>query len=950
LTLIDVTVNTSDMFVVSLLLAAAALIVPAPAVPAEPPEGYVFAYFTGNSVAGEKIYLAASQGNNALRWTELNGGQPVLSSTLGTKGLRDPFLIRSPGGDKFFLIATDLSIGGGTSWDEAQRHGSRHLEVWESTDLVAWSPQRHVLVSPPTAGNTWAPEAYWDDALGQYVVFWASKLYAESDPDHTGDSYNRMLYATTSDFVTFSAPRIWQDRGASRIDSTVIKDGGTYHRFTKDEGGVTGCSAIIQERSGSLTAVDDVTDPAHDPADPAWRIEASCIGREAGTSAVEGPTVFKANPGDESGSGYYLFVDEYGGRGYIPLGTDDLDAPQWRVPASYALPRSPRHGTVLPITRAELDRISAPPAPLPAGPDGLVAHYALDETSGVTAADSSGNGTDATVVGGATFGGGSLTFGGTDGYVKLPDNALAGMRELTVSADVWVDPVQQQPYFLWGLGNTDAGGTGNGYVFSTGDNYRAAIASGNWSTEQGSATSSPLSRGTWHTLTYTVGGGTATLYLDGRQVAVNPSITMTPGAIGNGITRSNYLGRSVYAADKYFRGRMRDVRIYRRSLPAGEVSGLGGNATRVSAVTLSDLKAPALIDSEAGTIVLPVRPGTVRRKLHPVFTVAPTSRVSGGGAGDYRTPRQITVTSATGATRSYTVTVRVMRSPVLPGLNADPNLVRFGDKYYIYATTDGIAGWGSTTFTAWSSTDLATWTAHGTILDLADVSWAHTNAWAPTIAFAKGRYYFYFCAAGNIGVATSDSPLGPFTDSGAPLIARADYGNAQQIDPAVFTDAGGQRYLYWGNGTAYVAPLNPDLTSIDVTRRQVIGGLTGFREGLFMNKRRGTYYLTYSIDDTGSADYRVGYATASSPSGPFTARGVILAKDPALGILGTGHSSILRVPGTDWWYIAYHRFAIPGGDGYHRETTIDRLFFDADGAIVPVVPTLESVSPPRRGA
>lgn len=72
---------------------------------------------------------------------------------------------------------------------------------------------------------------------------------------------------------------------------------------------------------------------------------------------------------------------------------------------------------------------------------------------------------------------------------------------------------------------------------------------------------------------------------------------------------------------------------------------------------------------------------------------------------------------------------------------------------------------------------------------------------------------------------------------------------------------------------------------------------------------------------------------------------MILQKDTSLGILGTGHHSVVRGPGTDRWHIAYHRFAIPGGDGTHRETTIDRLEFAADGSIEPVVPTLESVDP-----
>lgn len=123
-------------------------------------------------------------------------------------------------------------------------------------------------------------------------------------------------------------------------------------------------------------------------------------------------------------------------------------------------------------------------------------------------------------------------------------------------------------------------------------------------------------------------------------------------------------------------------------------------------------------------------------------------------------------------------------------------------------------------------------------------------------------------------------------------------------------------------------------------------GLTDFREGSFMVYRKGLYHMTYSIDDTRSENYRIGCATAASATGPFTYRGVILQKDASRGILATGHNSIVNVPGTDNWYIAYHRFAIPGGNGTVRETTIDRLYFDdRTGFIVPVVPTLTSVPP-----
>jgi len=75
-----------------------------------PLEAYLFAYFTGDTIAGENIYFAASEGNDALNWTELNGGKPVITSTMGTKGLRDPFIIRSPEGDTFYLLATEYVI------------------------------------------------------------------------------------------------------------------------------------------------------------------------------------------------------------------------------------------------------------------------------------------------------------------------------------------------------------------------------------------------------------------------------------------------------------------------------------------------------------------------------------------------------------------------------------------------------------------------------------------------------------------------------------------------------------------------------------------------------------------------------------------------------------------------------------------------------------------------
>ncbi|WP_443217023.1 immunoglobulin-like domain-containing protein [Saccharothrix sp. ALI-22-I] len=309
-------------------------------------EGYMFGYFTGEGSAnGEQIYFAASRGNDALKWDELNQGNPVLTSSLGDKGVRDPFIIRSPEGDKFYMIATDLKIHGNGNWDLVQRKGSRYIEVWESTDLVNWSQQRHVQVSPETAGNTWAPEAYYDESIGAYVVFWASKIYAENDPEHTGNTYNKMLYATTRDFRTFSEPQVWVDPGYSVIDSTVIKHDGEYYRFTKDERNntsTTPCSKfILAEKSTELR-------------DTSYDFVADCIGKGS-INQGEGPTVFKSNTEEK----WYLLIDEFGGRGYVPFETTDLASGQWQLSTGYELPSRPRHGTVVPVTKAELDRLRA---------------------------------------------------------------------------------------------------------------------------------------------------------------------------------------------------------------------------------------------------------------------------------------------------------------------------------------------------------------------------------------------------------------------------------------------------------------------------------------------------------------------------------------------------------------------------------------------------------------
>ena len=286
-------------------------------------------------------------------------------------------------------------------------------------------------------------------------------------------------------------------------------------------------------------------------------------------------------------------------------------------------------------------------------------------------------------------------------------------------------------------------------------------------------------------------------------------------------------------------------------------------------------------------------------------------------------------------------------NPVLPGLNADPQIALFDGVYYIYPTTDGFANWTSTTFSVFSSTNLVDWTDRGVILDLPrDLTWATGHAWAPAITRVGGTYYFYFCADQQIGVATASSPTGPFQDAlGHPLIATTAYGT-HSIDPYLFTDDDGTNYLYFGSGTngARVVKLGADMKSLVGTPANITpSGASGVVEGTLMFKRNGTYYLQWSEGDTRNATYQVAYAKAQAPTGPFTRLGVILSENTPLGILGPGGNTVLAIPARDEYYIVYHRFKIPGGDGTHRETCIDRMSFNSDGTIVPVAPTLNGL-------
>lgn len=309
-------------------------------------------------------------------------------------------------------------------------------------------------------------------------------------------------------------------------------------------------------------------------------------------------------------------------------------------------------------------------------------------------------------------------------------------------------------------------------------------------------------------------------------------------------------------------------------------------------------------------------------------------------------------------------------NPILPGFHADPEVIYSNEtkRYYIYTTTDGTPGWGGWYFTVFSSAGLTQWKYEGINLNLPrDTKWASGNAWAPAIIEKKEgndyKYYFYYSGETGhgkaIGVAVADTPTGPFTDYGKPIIDHRPQGqnHGQQIDVDVFQDpVSGKYYLYWGNGYMAGAELNDDMVSIKKETERVLTPRGGslkdyvYREGTYVFYRNGKYYFHWSVDDTGSPNYHVAYGTSDSPLGSIEVAKdpIVLIQDPEQEIYGPAHNSVLQIPGRDEWYVVYHRINKNHVDrskapGIHRETCIDKMEFNADGTIRRVIPTQRGV-------
>lgn len=303
--------------------------------------GYLLVHFVEDQVGHrEKIYFSLSIGDDPLRWRRLSE-EPVLESVRQTTGVRDPHLVRGP--DHFFLVATDLRVWRpeGPDWETFRHRGSRDIVVWSSTDLLDWSEPRYVTVAPEGAGMAWAPEAVYDPISGDYLVHFSSGLAQDGDPETGRTGPSRIMVTRTRDFVTFGEPQTYLERPGGVIDMTVLVTPTGVHRFAKQDDSAPGTEQVFHQRGSAFDADDFVTLRTR-------------IGQELGKN-VEGPLVFQQHHEDR----WYLWVDRYDvlPHGYHAYTTTDLDSGEWAHVPGLELPPSTKHGVVLPLRRAEHDRL-----------------------------------------------------------------------------------------------------------------------------------------------------------------------------------------------------------------------------------------------------------------------------------------------------------------------------------------------------------------------------------------------------------------------------------------------------------------------------------------------------------------------------------------------------------------------------------------------------------------
>ena len=308
-------------------------------------DGFLLAYFqNGNGPDCEQIRFAVSVGREPDEWVAVAGGNAVLTSNVGEHGVRDPFIARDPRTGAFVLIGTDLRTYPDEDWARAVRHGSRSIVIWESEDLVTWTPPRLAEIAPETAGNAWAPKAFWSATENTWLIFFASAVY-EKNSSRSVQQHQQIMVTETQDFLHFTPAHSYLDPGHDVIDATFLEWRGELARFTADSltnDPHTRSAFVSQERGRTFLAND-------------FQLVARQLGSQSQARA-EGPAAFAGIEEKEA----YLLLDEFEFRGYQLYRSTAPHTGIWEHVEECHLPVGARHGSVIPITGAERNRLLSP--------------------------------------------------------------------------------------------------------------------------------------------------------------------------------------------------------------------------------------------------------------------------------------------------------------------------------------------------------------------------------------------------------------------------------------------------------------------------------------------------------------------------------------------------------------------------------------------------------------
>lgn len=368
-------------------------------------EAYLFCHFVGEGygkeengvkiATGEQMFFALADVGQGLKFKDMNGStmgnlKPVLSSTVGERGVRDPYICRSPEGDTFYLIATDLSVytrGGWGNNNGSQKFtitGSHCITLWESHDLVNWTEGRLIEVAREDAGMAWAPEMIYNDETGEYVIFFSSTIL--NDAKDAIKERDCIYYTTTRDFVHFGetkkflknqpypdgqedpqknsdSPQAINNNERKIIDASVMKIGDYYYCAAKDGDNHENNGGILIQRTQDLLDIDS-WEKVMNLADAGFQAE----GRNADNKCLEGPEWFHLNQADRKDANVDeigLMADFYANTsiGYIPWTTTDIEDKDnsnnsWNRLTSSDFSwdsQTKRHGTILRITADEAE-------------------------------------------------------------------------------------------------------------------------------------------------------------------------------------------------------------------------------------------------------------------------------------------------------------------------------------------------------------------------------------------------------------------------------------------------------------------------------------------------------------------------------------------------------------------------------------------------------------------